>query len=153
MLRRSVLTVVVLLLAVVVLPATALSHHRRQLVRSSVPGSNVPAESRAPQPEVPWMMPLLEAIPALFFLFGAVPGIIATSKGMPNWMSYFWGGLVFGFLFLPAVFVLLYKVLKWKETPMTNQTMLRPPNIVVPAGGRESPETRVPVNFQDSSNP
>jgi hypothetical protein len=139
MLRRSLLTIILsAALAVVALPATAQLHHHRQLARSWVPGSRIP-----PRPlgntggqEVEWWLPLVEAIPTLLFMFGAVPGIIANSKGLPNWKSYFWRGLFFGFLFFPIVLVLLYQVLKYEPVPITNQAQIRPPNIAVPQTAR-----------------
>jgi hypothetical protein len=69
-------------------------------------------------------------------MFGAVPGIVANSKGIPNWKSYFRRGLFFGFFFFPIVLVLLYQVLKYEPEPITNQAQMRPPNIAVPQAAR-----------------
>ena len=160
MLRRSLLTIILsAALAVVALPATAQLHHHRQLARSWVPGSRIP-----PRPlgntggqEVEWWLPLVEAIPTLLFMFGAVPGIIANSKGLPNWKSYFWRGLFFGFLFFPIVLVLLYQVLKYEPVPITNQAQIRPPNVAVPQTARSDgihsiADIPPPVSFHADSN-
>jgi len=136
MFRRSLLTILLLSasLAVVAPPATAQLYHHHPMARSWVPGSNIrphPAGNTEGQ-QVEWWLPLVEAIPTLLFMFGAVPGIIASSKGIPNWKSYFWRGLFCGFLFFPVVMVLIYQVLKYEPPHITNQAQLRPPNIVVP---------------------
>jgi len=160
MLRRSLLTIILsAALAVVALPATAQLHHHRQLARSWVPGSRIPQHlvGNVGGQKVEWWLPLVEAIPTLLFMFGAVPGIIANSKGLPNWKSYFWRGLFFGFLFFPVVLVLIYQVLKYEPEPITNQAQIRPPNIAVPQTARSdgihaAADIPSPVSFQADSD-
>jgi hypothetical protein len=128
MLRRFPLTLI--LLAVVALPATA-QHPHAHLHR--LPHVQTPTTAIAPQPsssELPWLVPAFRLISFLVFLFGAVPGIIAKSKGMPNWKKIFFWGLFFGFLFFPVVLVLLYKVLKYESPPINNQAAFRQVNPV-----------------------
>src|ERR1035438_4951070 len=114
MFRRSLLILLLFSasLAVVAYPAAAQLHHRHPMARSWVPGSNIRPHpvGKPKDPDVPWWIPLIEAIPTLLFMFGAVPGIIASSKGIPHWKSYFWRGLFFGFLFFPVVMVLIYQI-------------------------------------------
>ena len=140
MLRRSLLTLILSAsLAVVALPATAQLHHHHPTGSKLGPRIETYLLAHWANPEtrtLPWWLPLVEAIPTLLFMFGAVPGIIASSKGIPNWKSYFWRGLFFGFLFFPIVLVLLYQVLKYEPVPITNQAQIRPPNIVVPQTAR-----------------
>ena len=145
-------------LAVVALPATAQLYRHHPMARHLVHASNISSRplSKPKDPDVPWWLPLVEAIPTLLFMFGAIPGIIASSKGLPNWKSYFWRGIFFGFLFFPIVLILLYQVLKYESEPITNQAQIRPPNVVVPqtarAGGiplqtrRPSASNRNPIH-------
>src|ERR1039458_6931178 len=134
MLRRLLLTLFLgATLAVVALPAIAQLHRHHPMARSWVPGSNIRPHpvGKTDDQEVPWWLPLIEAIPTLLFMFGAVPGIIASSKGIPHWKSYFWRGLFFGFLFFPIVMVLIYQVLKYEHPAITNPVQLGAPNIAV----------------------
>jgi Zn-dependent protease with chaperone function len=162
MLRRAILVSLLFSasLAVVVIPAAAQLPHRHSMARSLIRGSTV-RRPRASKPEdteppeqaaQPWWIPLLLAIPTLLFMFGAAPGIIASSKGIPNWKSYFWRGLFFGYLFFPIVLVLLYQVLKYESEPIYNQAQLRPPNVVVrqPVPAESKPS---PTSFQPENNP
>lgn len=161
MFRRSLLTILLLSasLAVVASPATAQLYHHHPMARSWVPGSNIrphPKGNTEGQ-QVEWWLPLVEAIPTLLFMFGALPGIIASSKGIPNWKSYFWRGLFFGFLFFPVVLVLIYQVLKYEPEPITNQAQIRPPNVAVPQTARSdgihaAADIRSPVSFQADSD-
>jgi hypothetical protein len=91
-------------------------------------------------------------------MFGAVPGIIASSKGIPHWKSYFWRGLFFGFLFFPIVIILIYQVMKYEPEPIYNQAQIRPPNIAVPQTARSdgiaaAADIPPPVSFQPENNP
>ena len=157
MFRRSLLSILLLSasLAVVASPPIAQLHHHRPMARSWGPGSNIrphPKGNTEGQ-KVEWWLPLVEAIPTLLFMFGAVPGIIASSKDIPNWKSYFWRGLFFGFLFFPVVMVLIYQVLKYEPPHITNQAQLRPPNIVVPQTARSDgihtpADIPPPISFQ-----
>ena len=161
MFRRSLLPILLLSasLAVVASPATAQLYHHHPMARSWVPGSNIrqhPVDKTKDQ-EVTWWLPLVEAIPTLLFMFGAAPGIIANSKGIPNWKSYFWRGLFFGFLFFPIVLILLYQVLKYEPPHITNQALIRPPNIVVPQTARSDgihtpADIPVPASYQTEAN-
>lgn len=162
MFRRSLLSILLLSasLAVGASPAIAQLHHHRPMARSWVPGSNIrPHQAGNTEGQkVEWWLPLVEAIPTLLFMFGVVPGIIASSKGIPNWKSYFWRGLFFGFLFFPVVMVLIYQVLKYEPTHITNQAQLRPPNIVVPQTARSDgihthADIPPPISFQVGNNP
>ena len=162
MFRRSLLILLLFSasLAVVAYPATAQLHHRHPMARSWVPGSNIRPHpvGKAKDPDVPWWIPLIEAIPTLLFMFGAVPGIIASSKSIPHWKSYFWRGLLFGFLFFPIVMVLIYQVLKYEHPAITNQALIRPPNIVVPqparSDGIHTPAAIPPlISFQAENDP
>jgi hypothetical protein len=161
MLRRLLLTLFLsAALAVVAFPAAAQLHHHRPMARSWVPGSNIrphPAGDTEGQ-KVEWWLPLVEAIPTLLFMFGAVPGIIANSKGIPYWKSYFWRGLFFGFLFFPIVMILIYQVMKYEPEPIYNQAQIRPPNIAVPQTARSdgipaAADIPPPVSFQPENNP
>jgi len=161
MLRRLLLTLFLgATLAVVALPAIAQLHHHRPMARSWVPGSNIRPHpvGKTEDQEVAWWLPLVEAIPTLLFMFGAMPGIMASSKGLPNWKSYFWRGLFFGFLFFPVVMILIYQVLKYEPEPITNQAKIRPPNIAVPQTARSdgihaAADIPPPVSFQAENNP
>ncbi len=160
MLRRLLLTLFLgAALAVVASPAAAQLHRHHPMARSWVPGSNIGPHpvGKTDDQEVPWWLPLVEAIPTLLFMFGAVPGTIANSKGLPNWKSYFWRGLFFGFLFFPIVLVLLYQVLKYEPVPITNQAQIRPPNVAVPQAARSDgihsiADIPPPVSFHADSN-
>ena len=161
MLRRLLLTLFLgATLAVVALPAIAQLHHHRPMARSWVPGSNIRPHpvGKTEDQEVAWWLPLVEAIPTLLFMFGAVPGIIASSKGIPGWKSYFWRGVFFGFLFFPIVLILLYQVLKYEPEPINNQAQIRPPNIAVPQTARSdgipaAADIPPPISFQAENNP
>jgi hypothetical protein len=160
MFRRAILTLILSAAqAVVALPATAQLHHHHQITRSWVPGSRMPPRpmGNAGGQQVEWWLPLVEAIPTLLFLLGATPGIIANRKDIPNWKSYFWRGLFFGFFFFPIVLVLLYQVLKYEPAPITNQAQIRPPNIAVPQtarsdGGHAAADIPHPVSFEAESD-
>jgi hypothetical protein len=64
------------------------------------------------------------------FLFGAVPGIMARNREMPNWKSILFYGIFFGFLFFPIALFQLYKVLNYEKPPVTDQASFRPANHV-----------------------
>jgi hypothetical protein len=159
MLRRLLLTLILnASLAVVALPATAQLHRHHPMARHLVHASNISSRplSKPKDPDVPWWLPLVEAIPTLLFMFGAIPGIVASSKGLPNWKSYFWRGIFFGFLFFPIVLILLYQVLKYESEPITNQAQIRPPNVAVPQAVPQPVQVDTkppPISFQPEPNP
>ena len=127
MLRRF--TRILIFLAVVALPAAALRPHPRMLPLAS----HNSAIAKPPQstPEAPsWVTPALRLISSLMFLFGAVPGIIARNKEMPNWKRILFSGIVFGYLFFPIALFELYKVLKYEKPPVMDQATFRPANVV-----------------------
>ena len=127
MLRRF--TCILILLAVVALPAAALRPHPRML--SPVGHNSARAKPPLSTPEAPsWVAPALRLVSSLMFLFGAVPGIIACNKGMPNWERILFSGIVFGYLFFPIALFQLYKVLKYEKPPVTDQASFRPANQV-----------------------
>jgi hypothetical protein len=127
MLRRF--TCIFILLAVVALPAAALWHHPRTLP-AAVNNWNS-AKPHISTPEAPtWLVPSLNLVTSLLFLFGAVPGIIAYNKEMPNKKRILISGIIFGFLFFPITFVLLYRVLKYEKPPVMDQASFRPENQV-----------------------
>ena len=127
MLRRF--TWILILLAVVVLPAAALPHHPRPL--HTAVNNSTSARPHIMTPEAPtWLVPALNLVTSLLFLFGAVPGIIAYNKEMPNKKRILISGIIFGFLFFPITFVLLYRVLKYEKPPVMDQATFRPANVV-----------------------
>ena len=153
MLRQWVRILVILgVLAAIAVPVVAQIHHHQHVTRGWTPGSRLPPRPpvNAGQEKVAWWLPLAEAVPTLLCFLGALPGIIATQRGVPNWKSYFWRGIFFGFLFFPVVLILLYQVLKYQPIPITNQAQMRPPNVVIPqsAGATFVAETPPSVSFQ-----
>jgi hypothetical protein len=127
MLRRF--TRILIFLAVVAMPAAALRPHPRML--SSVGHNSALAKPPLSTPEAPsWVAPALRLVSSLMFLFGAVPGIMARNREMPNWKSILFYGISFGFLFFPIALFQLYKVLNYEKPPVTDQASFRPANHV-----------------------
>ena len=161
MLRRLVLTLLLGASLAVAGPSAAAQlhlHPHHSMARRLVHASNISPHplSKPKDPEVPWWLPLVETIPTLLFMFGAVPGIIASSKGLPNWKSFFWRGIFFGFLFFPIVLILLYQVLKYESETITNQAKIRPPNVAVPQAVPQPAQVDTkppPISFQPEPNP
>jgi hypothetical protein len=116
-------------LAVVALPAAALRHHPRNF--PTAVNSSTSAKPHISAPDAPtWLVPALNLLTSLMFLFGAVPGIIAYNKEMPNKNKILFSGIVFGFLFFPITFFLLYRVLKYERLPVMDQAQFRSVNHV-----------------------
>jgi hypothetical protein len=127
MLRR--LTRILIFLAAVALPAAALRPHPRML--PPVVHNSALVKPPLSTPEAPsWVAPALRLVSSLMFLFGAVPGIIARNKEMPNWKSILFSGIFFGFLFFPIALFQLYKVLGYEKPPVMDQASFRPANHV-----------------------
>ena len=161
---RVRILVILGVLAAIAVPVVAQIHHHQHAARVSDPQNcacaSQPLYELPPRPlgnagqeKVAWWLPLVEAVPTLLCFLGALPGIIAIQRGVPNWKSYFWRGIFFGFLFFPVVLILLYQVLKYEPTPITNQAQMRPPNVVIPqsAGATFVAETPPPVTFQSEA--
>jgi hypothetical protein len=127
MLRRF--TCILILLAVVALPAAALRHHPRTM--PTAVNNSTSTKPHISIPEAPtWLIPALNLVTSLLFLFGAVPGIIAYNKDMPNKNRILIFGIIFGYLFFPITFVLLYRALKYEKPPVKDQASFRPANVV-----------------------